>query len=56
MCLGEPTNCKFGKDFKKIYTLNRARVAFSLGYFDTTDRFIRFKHTTVVSNEIVESK
>jgi hypothetical protein len=44
------------EDLQTTYELTHARVAFSLGYENTNGQFIRFTNTTVVSNEIIESK
>jgi hypothetical protein len=55
-CLDWTANCKSVKDLNDTYELTHARVAFSLGYFDANGQFIRFTNTTVISNEIIESK
>jgi hypothetical protein len=56
MCLDGITDCKSVEDLKETYALNRAVLAFSLGCFYTDDRFRRFTKTTVMSNELDESK
>lgn len=56
MCLDGITDCETIDELKETYALNRALIAFSLGYFNEEGRFIRFTNTTVVANEIVESK
>lgn len=57
-CLDSKTNCQTIKALEDTYQLSRARIAFSLGYRDANanNQFIRFPNTTVISNEIVESK
>jgi hypothetical protein len=49
-------DCETVDDLEHMYELSHAKVAFSLGYRDIYGRFIRFPNTTVMSNEIIESR
>ena len=55
-CLGWTADCKTIDDLEHTYELSHAHVAFSFGYRDASGRFIRFTNTTVISNEISESR
>ncbi|CAF2447614.1 unnamed protein product [Rotaria sp. Silwood2] len=47
-------DCKTIEDLEHAYKLSHAIVAFSLGFINNNNEFIRFTKTTVMSNEIVE--
>ncbi|CAF0848922.1 unnamed protein product [Rotaria sordida] len=49
-------DCKTISDLEHDYELSHAMVAFSLGFINKNNKFIRFTKTTIISNEIVEKE
>ncbi|CAF0936206.1 unnamed protein product [Adineta steineri] len=54
--LDKMLDCETTDELQHMYELSQAKIAFSLGYTDENDRFIRYTKTTVTSNDIVEKE
>ncbi|CAF1260601.1 unnamed protein product [Rotaria sp. Silwood1] len=50
------TDCKTIAELEHAYELSHAIVAFSIGFTNNKNEFIRFTNTTVMSNEVIEKE